>query len=353
MRNGELKKVLENFPIPLDTTQIVPQRQGYINRTFTLYYAKRPRYILQHINTRVFTNVGALMDNLVKALPYLNDPRYTGPEIIQTREGNSYLLLEDGSCWRLMTYVPESISYPYCPSAETAREAGKILGIFHKLLDRANPREFQESLPGFQQLELRVKQFRTALEKVNPERKIQAEEAIAYASSASATLLSGEDHLLPLRVCHNDTKMSNFLFSNKDGRGLCLIDLDTIMPGYFHYDFGDALRTIANTVPEEEADPDKIVFNRDYCEAFVAGLSNTASFLSRKEIDCLPVGTQLMPFLHGIRALTDYLMGDVYYQVRYPRQNLDRSLGLFRFAALAKEETPFMTALLKKYFPKE
>lgn len=352
MEDGELIAVLKNFPVPLDYTKIAPQQQGYINRTFTLYY-KSPRYILQHLNTRVFSEVGALMDNLARALPYLKDPRYTGPELIETKEGYSYLQQEEGSCWRLMTYVPDSVSYPYCPNTKTAWEAGKILGVFHQLMDRANPVEFQESLPGFHELEGRVKQFKTVLEKAKPERKNQAKEAIAFASSTSATLLSGRDLALPLRVCHNDTKMSNFLFSKTDGRGLCLIDLDTLMPGYFHYDFGDALRTIANAAPEEEADPDKIVFNRDYCEAFIKGLSSTGSFLSRTEIAKLPYGAQLMPFLHGIRALTDYLLGDVYYRVRYPQQNLDRALGLFRFAALAKEETSFMTDVIQKYFPKE
>ncbi len=350
MENGELKAVLKNFPVPLDFS-VRPQSQGYINLSYALYYEGTPRFLLQQINTRVFSNIETVINNLVRALPYLKDPQYPGPNLIQTRTGQPVLRMQNGNCWRLLTYVPDSHSFLYCPDAETAREAGKILGVFHQLMDKAIPDEFEESLPGFHHLNLRIKQFESALSKADPDRKIKAEKAITYARNMAPTLSAQKCDSLPLRVCHNDTKMSNFLFSKTDGKGLCLVDLDTIMPTYFHYDFGDALRTIANAAPEEETDPDKIVFNRPYCEAFIAGLSSTASFLTREEIGCLAYGLQLMPFLHGIRALTDYLSGDVYYRVQYARQNLDRSLGLFQFTSLVEKEMPFLKEVVSKYFP--
>ncbi len=345
----EIKAVLLNFPVPVDHVEITPLSQGYINRSFVVEYNGSPDFLLQQINTRVFSNVDALMGNLVKALPYLEDAHYSGPELVHTKQGTSYLRTKKGQCWRLMTYVPNSTSFLYCQDPGTAREAGRILGIFHSLMSKARPEEFIEFLPGFHSLELRKRQFELALKEATPVRKRKAEKAITLAQNTADSLLSREYVSAPLRVCHNDTKMSNILFSKKGGKALCLVDLDTLMPGYFYYDFGDAIRTVFNPAPEDEKNLDKISFNRAYCEAFVSGLSSVGPLLSRREIELLPFGAQLMPFLHGLRALTDFIMGDVYYQASYPDQNLDRSLSLFRFASLAKEESAYLKEVINKY----
>ncbi|MBT8179691.1 MAG: aminoglycoside phosphotransferase family protein [Eudoraea sp.] len=349
MGNEEIKAVLQNFPVPVDHIVIKPLSQGYINRSFVIAYKDSPDFLLQQINTKVFADVEALMANMVRALPHLKAPNYTGPELVYTKNGTSYLQTRNGGCWRLMTYVPDSASYLYCKDLKTAGEAGRILGLFHNLMSKARPTEYLEFIPGFHSLELRKRQFDLAREEATPARKRKAKKAIAYAQNTAESLLSWQDVSVPLRVCHNDTKMSNILFSKKEGKALCLVDLDTLMPGYFHCDFGDALRTVVNPAPEDEKNLDKISFNRAYCEAFVSGLSSVGPLLSRQEIEHLPFGAQLMPFLHGLRALTDFLMGDVYYQVSYPDQNLDRSLSLFRFAALAKEETPYLKEVIQKY----
>ncbi len=349
MGHEELKTILLHFPVPVDHLEIKPLKQGYINRSFVVAHKGSPDYLLQQINTEVFTNVEALMGNMVRALPYLKGINYTGPDLITTKEGTSYLKTKNGNCWRLITYVPNSKGYLFCQDPVMAREAGRILGLFHSHMSEARPEEFPEFIPGFHSLNLRKKQFEEALTDATPERKQKAEKAISHAQQQANSLSSKGRFSIPVRVCHNDTKMSNFLFSKRDGKGLCLVDLDTLMPGYFYYDFGDAIRTIVNAVPEDEKDLDNITFRLDYFEAFLKGLKPHAGCLSKEDIESLPFGVVQMPFLHGLRALTDFLLGDKYYQVSYPEQNLDRSLSLFRFAALAQEMSPKCKEVIQKY----
>ena len=153
---------------------------------------------------------------------------------------------------------------------------------------------------------------------------------------------------LPVRLCHNDTKLNNILFSKTNNKALCLIDLDTLMKGYFFYDFGDAARTIANTAAEDEKDLNKITFNKELFSAFIDGLKNSTRFLSASELKTLPLGVVFMPFIHGLRALTDYLNGNIYYQVAYENQNLDRCLSLFNFAEKAYAEIDFISKEIKQ-----
>ena len=351
MGQKEINAVLSGFPVPKDPSRILSLNAGYINRSYAIAYGGKPAYVLQQLNTQVFEDITALMDNMSLALISLQRSDYSGPELIPTKTGAPFLKTPSGEYWRLMTFVPESCSYFFCTSEQMASEAGRILGVFHDLLKKAKPEQYKVFLPDFHSLSRRFGQFDKALERSSSDRKQKAGTAIKIAQAKGARLLEMEAKRLPLRICHNDTKMSNFLFSKEDGKALCLIDLDTLMPGYFHFDFGDALRTIVNPAPEDERDLDKISFNRNYCEAFVSGLSQAAPPLSPEEIESLTYGAQLMPFLHGLRALTDYLLGDLYYRVNYPNQNLDRCLALFKFAALAEAERPFLDEVIQKYFP--
>ncbi|NNK31077.1 MAG: aminoglycoside phosphotransferase family protein [Flavobacteriaceae bacterium] len=351
MGQKEILAVLSGFPVPSHPSGIRPLDAGYINQSFAIEYEGKPTYVLQQLNTVVFEDVASLMDNLNLALSFLQDPDYPGPELIHTREGEPCLTTSSGEYWRLMTFVPDSSSYLFCTSERMASEAGHIIGVFHQLLSKADPEQFKTFLPDFHSLSKRLEQFDKALAQASSDRKKEAAPALNFVQTKRAQLLEKEDELLRLRVCHNDTKMSNILFSKKDGKALCLIDLDTIMPGYFHFDFGDALRTVVNPATEDERDLGKITFNRTYCEAFVSGLSKASPNLSPQEIRYLAHGAQLMPFLHGLRALTDYLLGDLYYRISYPGQNLDRTQALFQFTSLVESETPFLEEVIENYFP--
>ena len=197
-------------------------------------------------------------------------------------------------------------------------------------------------------MELREAQFDAALETTDDQRKRTASSAIAFARNTLEILKTIDFDALPVRICHNDTKLNNILFSNYSGKALCLIDLDTLMKGHFLYDFGDAVRTIVNTAPEDEQDHTKITFEKSLFKAFVGGLADNQIALSPIETETLAWGAVLMPFLHGIRALTDFLNGNIYYKVSYENQNLDRCLSLFAFTRKAYDKMDFISKTINE-----
>ncbi|MCK5677119.1 MAG: phosphotransferase, partial [Flavobacteriaceae bacterium] len=172
-----------------------------------------------------------------------------------------------------------------------------------------------------------------------------AQKAIDFVNNNISKLLEINFEELPVKVCHNDTKLNNILFS-QENKALCLIDLDTIMKGAFLYDFGDAVRTIVNSAPEDETNLERINFDINLFDAFVEGLKKHKNILNKKEIEHLSLGPVLMPFLHGIRALTDYLENNRYYKVSYETQNLDRCISLFTFSQLALNNQDYMKKII-------
>lgn len=342
--------VLPYFSIERKEYKIQPISQGYINDTFALLQDGAPYYILQRLNTQVFSNIDLLMQNIHHALPYLKDKNYHQISLIRTIDNKPYLKINKSDCWRMFTMVPGSIAFDTTQDEGIALEAGKIIGKFHSLLQEAPLDIFQDTIPGFHDLSFRAQQFEEAVESATPDKLKDAEKAILFAKMTLDELAFYDPGNLPLRICHNDTKLNNILFDKKDKRALCLIDLDTLMKGYFLFDFGDAVRTIVNTVDEDEKDLSKITFNKGLFEAFIDGLSMNSGFLTKAEIQYLPFGVKLMPFLHGIRALTDYLQGNIYYKVTYETQNLDRCLSLFAFTKKATEHMDYMQKVITKKF---
>ena len=342
--------VLPYFSIERRDYKIQPISQGYINDTYALLQDGDPCYILQRLNAKVFSNIDIIMENIHYVLPYLNDENYHQISLINTVDGEPYLKLSESDCWRIMTMVPNSIAFNTIENETMAAEAGRIIGKFHSLLEEAPMDKIKDSIPGFHDLSLRIRQFEEALESTTSDRLKNASEAILIAKKTLSELRLYDPGNLPVRICHNDTKLNNILFDKVDKRALCLIDLDTIMKGYFHYDFGDAVRTIVNTAEEDEKDLSKITFNKGLFEAFIDGLCTNSEFLTEAEIQNLSLGVKIMPFMHGIRALTDYLRGNIYYKVTHENQNLDRSLSLFAFAAKASEHMEYMQEFIAKKF---
>lgn len=320
---------LEHFVIERKRYQIIPIVQGYINHTFKIVDKGTPKYLLQHLNRTVFQDIEGLMRNLQAILPFLNQKGYASIDLMPTKARSPFYRDKDGEYWRLMTYIPESISYNTTKDVKVARESGRILGVFHRLLKDLSTESLEEIIPGFHDLEMRVSEFDKALKNASKDRLEKANKWILFAKATLNKMVEDLPRGLPIRICHNDTKLNNFLFSKKTGKALCLIDLDTVMPGYFHFDFGDAIRTLANPNQEDERDLNKIYFDLKIADAFLQGLKESGLKLTPAEKSALPFGAALMPFLHGLRALTDYLKNDVYYQVRYPEQNLHRSMSLF------------------------
>lgn len=348
MDGKQVGRLQEYFQLPGKDYGLRELRQGLIHNTYLLLNHGKPEFILQQINTHVFPDVQALMGNLSRALTYLAAEDYEHIEVIKTKEGDLYLDKGDDGYWRILSYVAGSVTYNTTSNPGIAFEAGRVICHFHSLLKDARVDSFMQVIPGFHDLELRKTQFRHALENASEERKSQARYALSIADSFMKYPFPADMHALPSRICHNDTKLNNILFSENEEKALCLIDLDTIMPGNFLYDFGDAVRTIVNTAPEDERILEKIRFSRPLFMAFVEGMAFEPAVLQEMEVNQLPYGAIYMPLLHGLRALTDFLSGDIYYQVAYDMQNLDRSLSLLTFALRASEQLDFMREVVQK-----
>ncbi len=348
--NSDLNGILRHFSIAEKKYTISTLTDGYINDTFLVFEEGEPRYILQRVNHKVFKNISGIMNNIQHALRYLEASDYSKITLVETKTGKGYLELKDepSDYWRMMTYIDGSTAHNTTTDPKIAFEAGRIIGKFHLLLGSADTEDYVDIIPKFHDLDLRKEQFETALKTADPEKKEIAASAIDFAKEILIVLEKLDVTQLPVRVCHNDTKLNNILFSKKTQEALCLIDLDTLMKGRFLYDFGDAIRTIANTAPEDEKDHAKITFEKKLFEAFVDGLAANKSIFTKKELETMPWGAVLLPFLHGIRALTDYLNGNIYYKIAYENQNLDRCLSLFNFTRKALNEIEYMEGVVRE-----
>ncbi len=348
--DSDLNGILEHFSVAEKEYTFKPLTDGYINDTFLVFEDGAPRYILQRINHKVFKNISGIMNNIKHALRYLDAPDYSKITLVQTKTGKEYLELQDKASdfWRMMTYIAESTAHNTTTDPNIAFEAGRIIGKFHLLLENEDIANYVDIIPRFHELELRSDQFKEAFTNASVEKKKIAESAIEFAHKILSVLEKIKPSEQPIRICHNDTKLNNILFSKKTGKAMCLIDLDTLMTGRFLFDFGDAVRTIVNTAPEDEKDHSKITFEKELFEAFMDGLAVNKSMFSQKEIETMPWGAVLLPFLHGIRALTDYLNGNIYYKVAYENQNLDRCLSLFDFTQKALDEMKYMEDVVRQ-----
>jgi thiamine kinase-like enzyme len=339
--------ILQYFGVERKSYVLETINNGYINDTYMVLYKENPVYILQRINHNVFNDIDGIMTNINNALISLNDEHYRKIELIKTTNDKPYHDNENGY-WRLMSYINNSTTYNTTNDANIAFEAGRIIGKFHQLMESAHKAEYVDTLPNFHDLEFRKKQFISAKAIADSAKLDIAKDAILFAEEILEKLKVLGQVELPVRICHNDTKLNNILFSKESNKALCLIDLDTLMKGYFYYDFGDAVRTIVNTAPEDERELHKITFKRDLFNAFVDGIATNGPFLSKEEIHTLAIGAVFMPFIHGLRALTDYLNNNIYYKVAYKNQNLDRCISLFDFTQKALNEMDYMQHVIQE-----
>ncbi len=338
---NELKAILSNFSLPKREFKFHQITNGYINDTYLISEENHPKFVLQRINHDIFENIEVVMVNINRALKQLKSLDYKQIKIIPATSGKNYLSHHSGY-WRIMSFIPHSTTFNTTTDIQIAKEAGRVIGRFHVLLANEDDSKYAVSIPKFHNLELRKLQFLAALAKASNQKKETALKAIKKAEELLSVLDALKPNAVYQRICHNDTKLNNILFSENTKKALCLIDLDTIMPGYFHYDFGDAIRTIVNTASEDEKDLTKITFEKELFEAFLKGLASNTSFLKKEEIKAIPYGVILMPFLHGLRALTDYLNHNIYFKVSSENQNLDRCLSLFYFSELAFGKIDYM-----------
>lgn len=356
----QLKIVFSKFN---DSTEIESYQElasGHINDTYLIKTTENTYFILQKINQGVFKDVPGLINNKVNVSKHIQEKFSHLSEsersrkvlsFIETLKGESFFYGKSGGYWNMMVYITDSVTHETVKNEEVAYEGGKLLGNFLNLTSDFDQTKLTEVIPKFHDIPFRFSQFDEALKSASSERVSKAENIIKKVQN-----LKDEMHVLQnlkesgeikLRVTHNDTKISNILF-DANNKGLCVIDLDTVMPGIVHYDFGDAIRTICNTAAEDEKNLDLVSFNIDYYKAYVKGfLEEMRSSLSPIEIKYLPLAAKTMIFIIGLRFITDYLNGDIYFKTAYDEHNLNRAKNQFKLIESLSEKVEKMQSIIK------
>ncbi len=344
---GRLKNICNNFKIESKVNSIIPFGSGHINDTFKVA-TENKNYLLQRINHNIFKNVEGLTNNITKVTKHLNQKAKSQNSnvdvltALETINGKFIFRDNDGNYWRMFHFIENSRSYNLVESADLALEGGKSYGRFMMMLNDFPAKDLIETIPQFHDIQSRLDNFYQSVEKDYAKRVGGVDKEIDYVNSQAEAMKQihqlGENKLIPLRVTHNDTKINNVLF-NAQGEGICVIDLDTVMSGYVHFDFGDAIRTFTNTADEDEKDLTKVSMNMDYFKAFTTGfMSEMKSVLTETEKETLAFSAKLMTFIIGLRFLTDYLDGDVYYKTKYPEHNLIRASVQFKLLESMEEQ---------------
>lgn len=313
---------------------------GHIHDTFRIWTSgpASPGYILQRINTNVFRDVPNLQGNIelvtghirrkLGAIPGADTTRQC-LTIIETCDGKTWHTDINGDCWRVFLYISNHKSYDVVSTKAIAFEGGRAIGMFVAMLADLPAKMVAETIPDFHNAEKRIENFRKSLvaDVVGRAESViqETSELLKRAEEMKIIQELGAENKIPLRITHNDTKINNVLLDEND-RALCVIDLDTVMPGYVHYDFGDAIRTAASTAAEDETDLSLVSVSLPLFEAWTKGfLGETRTILTTIEKEYLSFAPRLITYLQAMRFLTDYLDGDVYYKTRNPLHNLNRT----------------------------
>lgn len=357
-----LDAMVSAFAYPEGKKTAEPFGNGHINDTFLVSVeGAEDRYILQRINDYVFVKPPEVMENIHRVTGFLRgkieaeggDPRRETLLLIPARDGALFVTDEEGSVWRSFLCVPDTVSPDLPDSHEMLEECGRAFGLFSRRLLDYPADTLHETIVGFHDTPHRMVQLEDAARR-NAAGKLDAVEAeLAFARERgpeTAVLLDQlRQGVLPLRVTHNDTKVNNILIDKHTGKAVCVVDLDTVMPGLLAFDFGDAIRVGASTAAEDERDLSRVHLDLDKAEAFARGyLRELGPVLDKAEILSLAKGAWMMTFENGIRFLADHLNGDVYFKIHRPDQNLDRARAQFALAREMEQQMPRMEQMLLK-----
>ncbi len=305
--------------------------EGHINRTY-LVTTDRQRYILQRLSRAAFADIPGLMENVEAVTSYLAarnaDPR-ASLHLVPTREGGSWYRDEEGEFWRVYDFIEDSLCLQKPESPADFYESAVAFGGFQRQLRDFPAETLHETIPNFHNTPDRYRKFHGALaaDPLGRAREVRPEIDFYLAHEAEGARLQSlrESGALPLRVTHNDTKLNNVMLDAKTRKALCVIDLDTVMPGLAAYDFGDSIRFGASTGAEDETDLDKIQLDLSLFDIYSRGFVSACGVMAEEELMSLPLGAKLMTLECGLRFLTDYLEGDHYFAVARPTHNLDRT----------------------------
>lgn len=361
----EFSDILSNFAINGEFISCEPYGSGLINRTYVAVYnegGKRVRYIVQRINTNLFKNVDGLMNN-IKIVTEFNraeivkrggDPNRESLTLVPTENGGTYFRTEEGDCYRVYVFIENAKGYDVVEKPEHFYESAVAFGKFAMLLDRFDSSKLFEVLPDFHNTVKRFNNFKKSLEADKFNRAKDVKKEIEFALNREKITHTIVDLLasgkMPSRVTHNDTKLNNVLIDTRTDKAVSVIDLDTMMPGSICYDFGDSIRFGCNPCLEDTPETEKVIFNMPLFETYTKGylsvFGDTITDIERKN---LPMGAILMTYECGIRFLTDYLDGDVYFRKTREGQNIDRTRSQFKLVSDMEKRYDEMLSAVEKY----
>ena len=350
--------IARRFQFRGEVSSVSPHGNGHINDTYlvTCTEADRPeRYVLQHINRHVFHNPAAVMRNIERVTSHLAAQLPDEPDsdrrvltLISTRDDHAWYEDAAGEIWRAYGFIPAAHSVDTASSSQEAFQAARAFGLFQRQLATLPAPRLEETIPDFHHTPRRFAALEKAISSDICNRAAQAKREIEFAlahHSITATLINAG---LPERITHNDTKLNNVLFDDASGEGICVIDLDTVMPGLALYDFGDMVRTTTSPADEDERELSKVTMQFEMFEALVRGyLSTAGGFLTKAERQLLAFSGKLITFETGIRFLADYLSGDTYFKIHREGHNLDRCRTQFKLVESIERQEDLMNRLVE------
>ena len=357
MNESEFKKICSQFRLYGEFIGIESFGNGHINDTYRVAFnqgGKRVHYILQRINTNVFRTPVSLMDNVQRVTEHLSrkckDSRET-MTLVLAKNWKPYIVDEKNNYWRVYLFIEGTKSYDVLETKEQAFEAARVFGKFQAdLVDLPGPRLI-ETIPNFHNTPSRIADLERAIKEDAAGRAKEVAAEIDFVlsrkSDAEILLKLNREGAIPERITHNDTKINNVLIDEETGKGLCAIDLDTVMPGLVHYDFGDMIRAGTSPAPEDETDLSKITMQFPMYEALLRGFcASSGKVLTDAEFEYLPFSGKLITLEIGTRFLTDYLQGDIYFKIHRPGHNLDRARSQFQLVRSIESQLDSMNQLM-------
>ncbi len=364
LTDNDVIRSAEHFDICGEVIGIEECYNGHINRTYFLTCKNgegTKRYVMQPVNTDIFKNPDEVMENIVNVTEHIRDgyvakgidPDRRALNVIWTKSGKWGHVDRRGIYWRTYDFVEDSDCYMQVESAEMFKKVGYAFGQFQRQLADFDASVLHESIPNFHNTEWRYSNLKKAIAENKSGRAHLIQSDIRFAldrKDITSFINSGiADGSLQLRVTHNDTKLNNIMMDRATGEGICVIDLDTVMPGSVLADFGDSIRFGASSAAEDEIDLDKVYCRLDMFEAYAKGfIEGLEGSLSESEIRALPMGALILTYETGIRFLSDYLDGDVYFRTTYPNHNLDRARNQFKLVADMEAKMDEMNKIVEK-----
>lgn len=359
MSSTDFQSLGQSFGIPGELLQAAPYGSGHINDTYAATYSSNGqfvRYIFQRINHNVFTNPVAVMENIARVTNHsrdvlarrqVSDPLRRTLTVLPALDGRPYFQDSEGYTWRTYLFIEEAVTYDKIENANQAREAARAFGEFQGLLVDLPGERLHETIPQFHHTRSRFDALIRAIEADSEGRAASVADEIGFARAREHLVDELLDQQargeLPERITHNDTKLNNVMFDTASGEAICVIDLDTVMPGLVLYDFGDMVRTATSPALEDEKDLSLVTMQMPMFQALAEGyLGATQSFLLPAEKDRLAFSGKLITFEIGLRFLTDFLSGDTYFKTHRPGHNLDRCRTQFKLVESIESQEPAM-----------